>query len=75
MRRRHFLQLIGFGGLGMAGFRYWPDEGIFNPCIEAPIPPALLESDLVQGAWEGVDPKLLWDVTGQTRPSLTQLAI
>jgi mannonate dehydratase len=61
MHRRHFLQLIAFGGIGMAGFRYWPDEGIFNPCMEAPIPSELLHSDLVQAAWEGIDPAQLWD--------------
>jgi mannonate dehydratase len=61
MKRRHFL--LGFTTLGLAGagFRYWPEDGLWNPCPEEPLPQALLDHPLVQSAWQGIDPGRCWD--------------
>jgi len=56
MKRRHFL--LGFTtiGLAAAGFRYWPEDGLLNPCPGEPLPQALLDHPLVQSAWQDIDP-------------------
>jgi len=50
--------LYGIFGLTVAGaaWRYWPEDGLSNPCPQEPLPRRLLEHDLVQAAWEGIDP-------------------
>ncbi len=60
MKRRGFLSLLGLGGLGVAAYRYWPDEGLINPCL-APLPKHLAHDRLIQAAWEGLDPEQVWD--------------
>ncbi len=63
MHRRHFIKAIGLTalGAGLAGFRFWPDEGFWNPCHDAPTPPTLLEHELVQQAMAGIDFAQFWD--------------
>ncbi len=61
MNRRQFLGLLGVTGVAGLGWRYWPDQGIWNPCPSDPIPEELLQHELVQSAWQGIDPKLMWD--------------
>jgi len=55
--------VLGIAGLGIAGlaYRYWPEDGFRNPCLQEPLPASLLEHDLVQSAWEGIDPARFWD--------------
>ncbi len=55
--------VLGLAGMGIAGvaYRYWPEDGLSNPCPVEPIPGLLLEHDLVQTAWEGIDPADFWD--------------
>ena len=55
--------ILGLAGLGIAGvaYRYWPEDGFSNPCPHEPLPASLLEHDLVQAAWEGIDPYRFWD--------------
>lgn len=60
MKRRTFLALGGLGALGFAGYRFWPDEGIWNPC-RSPLPEHLRRHELVQAAFAGIDPTLMWD--------------
>jgi uncharacterized protein len=45
---------------GLAAWRLWPEQGIWNPCL-ARLPRRLAEHALVQAAWEGLDPALVWD--------------
>jgi uncharacterized protein len=45
---------------GAAAWRYWPEQGFWNPC-HADLPRRLGEHELVQRAWEGVDPAQVWD--------------
>ncbi|MFQ5993841.1 MAG: amidohydrolase family protein [Acidiferrobacterales bacterium] len=64
MNRRLFLSTLGAGGLGVAGWtgwRYWPDQGVWNPCLGGPLPSRLAEHELIRAAWEGIDPEQLWD--------------
>ncbi len=62
-RRRSFLA----GGAaiaaasGFALWRLWPEQGLWNPCL-GPLPRRLAEHELVKAAWEGIDPRKVWDV-------------
>lgn len=60
MKRRTLLAAIGLGGLGLAGYRLWPNEGVWNPCLSA-LPDALARHELVQAAVDGIDPTKMWD--------------
>lgn len=55
--------LTGLAGLGLGAVavRYWPEDGFVNPCLPDPLPQELLEHDLVQAAWDGIDPQRFWD--------------
>lgn len=45
---------------GAAAWRYWPEQGFWNPC-HADLPRRLAGHELVQRAWEGIDPAQVWD--------------
>lgn len=62
MRRRNFLLLGGAGLLGGAAWRYWPRTGFFNACLNPALPPALAQHAVLRAAWQGIDPKKVWDV-------------
>ena len=47
-------------GTGIVAWRYWPEQGIWNPCL-ARLPQRLEEHELVRAAWDGIDPQKLWD--------------
>lgn len=60
-RRRFLFSAAALAGVGaFAGWRVWPEQGIWNPCLGA-LPRHLVEHDLVKAAWEGVDPQKTWD--------------
>jgi uncharacterized protein len=62
MNRRLFLRALGAGVLGIAGgCAFSLEDGIFNPCVSDPTPKHLLDNDLVQASWRGVDPTQSWD--------------
>jgi mannonate dehydratase len=61
--RRSFLTATAMAGLGIAGWaawRFWPEQGLLNPCL-GELPPQLANHPLVQEAWAGVDPHQVWD--------------
>ena len=63
MNRRRFLIAAGTAGMGLAGaavWRFWPEQGLLNPCLAA-LPRALAEHELVHSAWSGLDPAQVWD--------------
>jgi uncharacterized protein len=62
MNRRLFLRAFGAGALGIAGgCDFSLEEGIFNPCLSDPTPKRLLDDEVVQASWRGVDAAQLWD--------------
>jgi mannonate dehydratase len=62
MNRRLFLRALGACVLGIAGgCAFSLEDGIFNPCVSDPTPKQLLDNDLVQASWRGVDPSQFWD--------------
>ncbi len=61
MNRRQFLGLAGVSSVGLMGWRFWPEQGIWNPCLPEVTPAELLNHDLVESAWQGIDPDLMWD--------------
>jgi hypothetical protein len=59
--KRRKLILGAVGALaGAAAWRYWPEHGVFNPCLKT-LPDALARHELVAQAWAGVDPARMWD--------------
>ncbi|MBI3562540.1 MAG: amidohydrolase family protein [Gammaproteobacteria bacterium] len=63
MKRRRVLTWLGAGAVGLTagGAWLWPDEGLFNDCPAGNTPRHLLTHDIVQAAWEGIDPTKVWD--------------
>lgn len=55
------MKLIGLGAVGGAGATFWPDEGIWNPCLQDGLPKELASHELVQQAWEGIDSRYYLD--------------
>jgi mannonate dehydratase len=63
LNRRSFFYggLATLAGIGsFAAWRFWPEQGFWNPCLAA-LPQRLANHDLVQIAWEGIDPSRMWD--------------
>ena len=46
--------------LGLIGCRYWPSEGLYNPCLSG-LPAELKDHDLVRSARQGIDVNQFWD--------------
>ena len=61
MERRGFLAALGAGTLAALAYRFWPDEGFINPCLDGPLPSELAEHPLVRSAWDGIDFERFWD--------------
>jgi mannonate dehydratase len=59
--RRNLLLTLGGLGIATAAWRYWPEDGLVNPCRPEAIPESLLQHDLVKAAWSGIDPTQFWD--------------
>lgn len=55
MKRRTVLKLMGAGAIAGGAAAFWPDEGVWNPCPDESLPQDLLNHDIVQQAWQGVD--------------------
>ena len=61
--RRKFLATgtgLALTACGLAAWRAWPEQGLFNPCLEG-LPEALAKHELVRAAWDGIDPAKVWD--------------
>ncbi len=64
MHRRSFLLATGgllAAGLAVTARRYWPDDGLFNPCPAEGLPAALARHEIVAAAWDGIDPRRFTD--------------
>lgn len=62
MKRRTFIKFLVAGGAAAALARYWPDEGVWNPCYAGVTPRTLLDNELVAAAWQEINPALYRDV-------------
>jgi predicted TIM-barrel fold metal-dependent hydrolase len=63
MNRRQFLLSLGVAGLsgmGYAGYKFWPEQGLINPCLSG-LPDDILENPLMQQIWQDIDAKQVWD--------------
>lgn len=63
MNRRQFLRSLGAFGFtagAAAGVKYWPEQGLTNPCL-ADLPEFLVQHPLMQSVWDGLDPAQVWD--------------
>lgn len=63
MNRRGFLKgasLVGLGALSYATYQFWPDAGVFNPCING-MPDTLKQHPLMKTIWADINPSLVWD--------------
>ena len=63
MNRRRILLgagAVAAGAAGVAAWRYWPDDGFWNPCL-AELPQRLAEHELVHAAWQDIDASQVWD--------------
>ena len=50
MKRRTFLATLALAGGGMGVWKFWPEDGLLNPCVEQPLPESLSEHPLVRAA-------------------------
>lgn len=63
MNRRQFicgLGLLGLSSLGYAGIKFWPEQGLLNPCLDK-LPDSIHSHPLMQQVWAGIKPELVWD--------------
>lgn len=62
MNRRAVLASAGVVSLAAAAtvWRFWPEQGLTNPCGST-LPAALAKNELVQSAWDAIDPQRFWD--------------
>ena len=63
MNRRQFLcglGLLGLSGVGYAGLKFWPEQGLLNPCLDK-LPASVQSHPLMQQVWAGIKPEQVWD--------------
>ena len=61
MRRRSaVLYSLALGG-GAAAWALWPREGVWNKCLQLPLPTHLAQHEIVQAAWRDLDITKVWD--------------
>lgn len=63
MNRRQFLfglGVVGASGLAYASYKFWPEQGLINPCLSG-LPVEILENPLMQQIWQDIDASQVWD--------------
>lgn len=63
MNRRQFLSALGLlslSGVGYAGLKFWPEQGLLNPCLDQ-LPDNIHSHPLMQKIWAGIKPEQVWD--------------
>ena len=61
LSRRQFLAALGASTLGLAGCKYWPEDGFWHRCGPAELPASLAHNALLAKVWQGLDGAQLWD--------------
>ncbi len=61
MRRRAFLLGAGSAGLLVMHQRYWPEDGLYNECLDQRIPANLQQHAMISEAIAGLDFSQVWD--------------
>jgi mannonate dehydratase len=61
LSRRRFLAALGASTLGIAGCKYWPEDGFWHGCGSAALPESLTNDTLLAKVWQGLDATQLWD--------------
>lgn len=78
MNRRQFilgLGAVGASSLAYAGYKFWPEQGLINPCLSV-LPDEILDNRLIQQIWQGIDASQVWDShvhlvgTGDSQPNV-----
>lgn len=59
--RRLVLGGLAGGAVAAAGAYFWPEDGFTNPCLGPDLPDRLRDHELVAAAWDGLDPRRVWD--------------
>ena len=65
MDRRRFLTAsvaLSSAALGGCGIGLGFEDGLWHPCGDEPLPQHLARHELVQQAWDGLDPARVWDM-------------
>lgn len=63
MNRRQFLltvSALGASSIGLAGLKFWPEQGITNPCLSG-LPESIKNHPLIQKIWTNIDATQVWD--------------
>ena len=63
MNRRQFLFGLGVTGassLAYAGYKFWPEQGLVNPCLSG-LPDDIKSHPLMQQIWRGINASQVWD--------------
>ena len=63
MNRRQFLLglgAIGASSLAYGGYKFWPEQGLKNPCLSG-LPNTIKNHELMQQIWQGLDATKVWD--------------
>ena len=63
MNRREFLlgaSALAVGSVAIAGSKFWPDDGLTNPCLSS-LPDDLKRHPLMQQVWATLDVTQVWD--------------
>ncbi|TCV89570.1 amidohydrolase family protein [Sulfurirhabdus autotrophica] len=63
MNRRNFMRSLGAFGFvagSSAGWKFWPEQGLINPCL-ANLPGSVANHPLMQSVWSGLDSMQVWD--------------
>lgn len=62
MNRRKFITFTAGAGIVAGTYALVrPHGGFMHPCLQSAIPNELVQHEIVQAAWEGIDPEQFWD--------------
>ena len=54
------ISAAGVSSLAYAGYKFWPEQGLSNPCLTG-LPDNIKNQSLLQQIWQDIDPSQVWD--------------